>query len=52
MAHVEILHVVGALHVLVDVALACGPEGLDGVELVLLHKNRLAAYHEDNLLIT
>ena len=42
-AHVEVLHVMGTLHVLVHVALARAAERLDGVELVLLHDGSLAA---------
>ena len=40
---VEVLHVVGALEVLDDVAAARGAERLDRVELALLHARRVAA---------
>ena len=42
-ADVEVLHVVRALEVLADVALAGGAKGLDGVQLALLHLRGLAA---------
>lgn len=42
----EVAHVVGALEVVVDEALAGAAEGLDGVELPLLHPRRLPALHD------
>ena len=46
MANVEVLHVVRALHVLVDIAAAGAAERLDGVHLVLLHTLLLATFDD------
>eukprot|EP00965_Chrysotila_dentata_P131161 4335417-Pleurochrysis_carterae.AAC.3 len=43
MSDVEVLHVVRALEVLLDVALASRAKRLDRVHLALLHPRRLAA---------
>mmetsp|Transcript_45115 Transcript_45115/g.90097 ORF Transcript_45115/g.90097 Transcript_45115/m.90097 type:complete len:281 (-) Transcript_45115:181-1023(-) len=43
MTYVEILHVMGALEVLLDIALSSGAERLYGEELALLHARRFAA---------
>ena len=49
MADIKVLHVVGALHVLVYVSLARRAEGLDRVEFVLLHQYRLTACTYDTI---
>lgn len=40
-ANVKVLHVVGALHVVVHHTFACAAEGLDGVNLTLLENNKV-----------
>lgn len=43
---IEVLHVMGAVHVVVDLAAARGAEGLDGVELVLFHARCFTTLHD------
>merc|ERR1719500_2277214 len=48
MANIKVLHVVTALHVLVNIALASAAKCLDSVELIFLHNCGLAALDDWN----
>ena len=44
--YLKVLHVVASFHIVVHISAAGGPEGLDGVELVLLHEGGLATLND------